>query len=28
VKSRGGQVVVLPLLEGHSTTGILDKLGQ
>jgi D-beta-D-heptose 7-phosphate kinase/D-beta-D-heptose 1-phosphate adenosyltransferase len=28
VKSYGGQVVVLPLLEGHSTTRILDKLGQ
>ncbi|MGC8895032.1 MAG: D-glycero-beta-D-manno-heptose 1-phosphate adenylyltransferase [candidate division WOR-3 bacterium] len=27
VKSRGGRVIVVPYLEGYSTTGILRKLG-
>jgi D-beta-D-heptose 7-phosphate kinase / D-beta-D-heptose 1-phosphate adenosyltransferase len=28
VRARGGQVVALPLLPGHSTTGILDRLND
>ena len=26
VKSNGGKVVIIPLLEGRSTTGITEKL--
>ncbi|MEO0141581.1 MAG: D-glycero-beta-D-manno-heptose 1-phosphate adenylyltransferase [candidate division WOR-3 bacterium] len=27
VRSRGGEVVIVPYLEGYSTTGLLQKLG-
>jgi rfaE bifunctional protein nucleotidyltransferase chain/domain len=26
VKARGGQVLILPLLEGYSSTGVIDKI--
>jgi rfaE bifunctional protein nucleotidyltransferase chain/domain len=28
VRSRGGRVVVVPLTPGHSTTSIIEKLGE